>query len=134
MRTRTFVFALLTLCLAGSSGEAQRGSGQSSRPSSPGATTAVYPPTFFREDWKYDTSAANVNDEREPEHPIVQGDVANPNLEVHVYGDKGGTRTVLQPYNRDITYVMSLLCTSNCAIALRDRNNDVDLTGLAKWT
>jgi len=30
---------------------------------------------------------------------------------------------------------MSLLCTSNCAITLRDKNNDVDLTGLAtiRW-
>jgi len=71
----------------------------------------------------------------EPEHPIVPGDVANPNLEVRLYGDKAGTRTVLQPYNDNITYVMSLLCTSNCAITLRDKNNDVDLTGLAtiRW-
>jgi len=75
------------------------------------------------------------NNEREPEHTIVQGDVKNPNLEVRLYGDKAGTRTVLQPYNDDITYVMSLLCTSNWAITLRDRNNDVDLSGLAtiKW-
>jgi hypothetical protein len=89
---------------------------------------------FFREDWKFDKSVPNVNTEREPEHPIVQTDVANANLEVHLYGDKAGTRTVLQPYNKDITYVMSLLTTSNWAIALRDKNNDVDLTGLAMWT
>ena len=43
-------------------------------------------------------------------------------------------RTVTQPYNKDITYVMSLLTTSNWAITLRDKNNDVDLTGLAMWT
>ena len=86
----------------------------------------------------------------------------NPNLEVRVYGDAVGTRTVLQPENRDtrpgggegLVYVMSLLCGTNldrddlsgkvvlgpsthanCAITLRDRNNDVDLSGVAsvKW-
>jgi hypothetical protein len=132
------VLGLAGLWLAESEALAQRGGqggrGQGGRATSPGATTAVYPPVFFREDWKYDPTAANVNDEREPEHPIVQGDVANPNLEVHLFGDKAGTRTVLQPYNRNIVYVMSLLCTANCAITLRDKNNDVDMTGLAMWT
>ena len=101
----------------------------------PGHDGARYPPLFFREDWKFDSSAPNVNNAREPERPIVQGDVANSNLEVRLYGDKAGTRTVIQPYNADITYVMSLLCTSNCAITLRDKTNDVDLTGLAtiRW-
>jgi hypothetical protein len=100
-----------------------------------GAVTAHYPPVFFREDFTFDKTATNVNNEREPEHPIVQGDIATANLEVRLYGDKAGTRTVIQPYNDNITYVMSLLCTSNCAIALRDKNNDVDLTGLAtiRW-
>ena len=43
--------------------------------------------------------------------------------------------TVKQTNNNDITYLMTLLCTSNCAITLRDKNNDVDLTGLAtiRW-
>jgi hypothetical protein len=131
-----FVVGLAALCMIQSDGLAQgRGGGRGqAAQQSPGATTAVYPPLFFREDWKFDTSAPNVNTEREPEHPIVQGDVASPGLEVHLYGDEAGTRTVLQPYNKNITYVMSLLCTSNCAITLRDKNNDVDLTGLAMWT
>jgi hypothetical protein len=93
------------------------------------------PPLFFRENWKYDHTQPNVNREAEPEHPIVQGDVANPDLEVRVYGDKGGTRTVLQPENDNLTYVMSLLCEANCAITLRHKTNDVDLSGIAtiKW-
>ena len=129
----------LALCVSESNGLAQGRGGRGGRggqaaQQSPGATTAVYPPLFFREDWKFDKSVPNVNDEREPEHTIVQTDVANANLEVHVYGDKAGMRTVLQPYNKDITYVMSLLTTSNWAVALRDKNNDVDLTGLAMWT
>lgn len=134
-----FVLTVLSLCLAASDGLAQRGSGgrggaQGGRATSPGATTAVYPPLFFREDWTYDRNVPNVNDEREPEHPIAATDVANPNLEVRLYGDKAGTRTVIQPYNKDITYVMSLLTTSNWLVTLRDKNNDVDLTGLSMWT
>jgi hypothetical protein len=128
-----FVMGCVALCVSESHVLAQGRGGQAAQ-QSPGATTAVYPPLFFREDWKFDKSVPNVNTEREPEHPIVQTDVANENLEVHLYGDKAGTRTVLQPYNKDITYVMSLLTTSNWAIALRDKNNDVDLTGLAMWT
>jgi len=138
--TRVYALAVLTLCLAASAdaqrGEAQGGRGQGPRPGQlGGAVTAHYPPVFFREDWKFDSSVLNQNTPREPEHTIVQGDVKNPNLEVRVYGDKAGTRTVIQPYNEDITYVMSLLCTSNWAITLRDKTNDVDLTGLAiiKW-
>jgi hypothetical protein len=131
-----FVLALVGLCLAEQDGLAQRarGAAPSTREQSPGATTAVYPPSFFREDWKFDKSAPNVNDEREPEHVIVAGDAASLNLDVRVYGDKAGMRTVTQPYNKDITYVMSLLTTSNWALTLRDKNNDVDLTGLAMWT
>ena len=90
---------LLTLCLAASA-DAQRGEPQGGRGARPGqlggAVTAHYPPVFFREDWKYDSSVPNQNNEREPEHTIVQSDVKNPNLEVRLYGDKAGTRTVIQ--------------------------------------
>jgi hypothetical protein len=95
---------------------------------------AVYPPLFFREDWKLLPGLPNINTPQEPEHSVVPGDVANPNLEVRLYGDKSGLVTVSQPDN-DITYIMTLLCTSNCALTLRDKKNDVDLTGLAtiRW-
>lgn len=129
------VLGLMSLCLADSAA-GQRAQAPPGAPAPLGGrVTAHYPPLFFREDWKFDSRVPNVNTPREPEHPIVQGDVANPNLEVRLYGDKAGTRTVIQPYNDDITYVMSLLCTSNCAITLKDKNNDVDLTGLAtiRW-
>ncbi len=131
-----FVVGIAIVCVADAPGQAQGRGGRGGRGEqlSPGATTAVYPPLFLREDWTFDKTAPNVNDEREPEHPIGQGDVANANLEVRLYGDKAGTRTVLQPYNKDITYVMSLLTTANWAITLRDRINDVDLTGLSMWT
>ncbi len=96
---------------------------------------AQYPPVFFREDWRLADGLPNINTPQEPEHAVVQADVANANLELHLYGDKAGLTSVKQPYNKDITYVMTLLCSSNCAIALRDKNNDVDLSGLAtiRW-
>jgi hypothetical protein len=70
--------AVLTLCLTAAT-DAQRGEAQGGRGPRPGqlggAVTAHYPPVFFREDWKYDSSVANQNNAREPEHTIVQGDV-----------------------------------------------------------
>ena len=139
MCERRFVQAICALglsiiCLVGLNwlaGEPARAAAQQPQTS----LRIEYPPLFFREDWKLAGGLPNINTPQEPEHTVVQGDVANPNLEVHLYGDKIGPATVKQTYNDDITYVMTLLCTSNCAITLRDKNNDVDLTGLAtiRW-
>ena len=128
------VLGLLSLCLAGSNwlaAKPARVAGQQAQT----PQRLQYPPLFFREDWTLASGLPNTNTPQEPEHTIVQGDVANPNLEVRLYGDKVGPVAVKQTYNNDITYVMTLLCTSNCAITLRDKNNDVDLTGLAtiRW-
>ena len=130
---------LLSLCLAGSNWlaakPAQAAGQQSAAAQAPAAPRLQSPPLFFREDWTLASGLPNTNTPVEPEHAIVQGDVANRNLELHLYGDKAGPVAVKQLNNNDITYVMTLLCTANCAIALRDRNNDVDLTGLAtiRW-
>ena len=136
------VLGLLILCLAESRMASQERRGGGGGPATPPpprqqpqrALRVEYPPLFFREDWKMDPNAPNVNTPEEPEHQIVQGDVANPNLEVRLYGDKGGTRMANQIFNKQI-YAMTLLCESNCAITLRDKNNDVDLSGVAtiKW-
>jgi hypothetical protein len=123
--------------------QAQEGQGRRGGPGGPPpprqepprSTRIEFPSLFFREDWKIDPNAPNVNNAEEPEQPITQGNAANPNLEVHVYGDKAGTRISDQTYNNHLTYAMTLLCTSNCAITLRDKNNDVDLSGAAtiRW-
>ena len=124
-------------------GAGQQGQGRGGGPGGPPpprqepqrSTRIEFPPLFFREDWKIDPNAPNVNNAEEPEQPITQGNAANLNLEVHAYGDKAGTRISDQTYNNHLTYAMTLLCTSNCAIALRDKNNDVDLSGAAtiRW-
>ena len=128
------VLGLVSVCLAGSGGLAgwpvQAAGRQAQTPQ-----RLQHPPLFFREDWKLAGGLPNINTPQEPEHTVVQGDVANPNLEVHVYGDKVGPVAVKQLDNNDLTYVMTLLCTADCAITLRDKNNDVDLSGLAtiRW-
>src|SRR5579884_3504352 len=53
-----------------------------------------YPPLFFREDWALASGLPNANTPQEPEHGVVQTDLTNPNLEVHLWGDKVGPVTV----------------------------------------
>src|SRR5580704_8449096 len=107
-----FVLVFFGLCFAGSSwlagqatpaagqrtGQPARGEGRPAQGPPPAgkqpqrSLRIEYPPLFFREDWKLDPNAPNLNQPDEPENVIGQGGVANPNLEVHVYGDKAGTR------------------------------------------
>jgi hypothetical protein len=83
------------------------------------------PPLFFREEWK--------RMPKDEEHSLTQTDLVNQNLEVTIYGDKEGILEV--QHSRPVgepTMAWTGLCKSNCALALRDKNNYVDLTGFAK--
>ena len=126
---------LLSLCLAGSSWLAGDLRGlQDHRRRRTGSASAQYPPLFFREDWKLAGGLGNINTPQEPEHVLFQGDVANPIWKCACTA----TRPALSPSGSpttSLTYVMTLLCMSNCAVTLRDKNNDVDLSGLAtiRW-
>jgi len=89
----------------------------------------VHPPLFFNEEWK---AAPN-----QKETTITQDAVASPNLELKLYGDPKGillSGATGKPDNPLRTW--SGTCEGPCAVALRDKNNYVDLTGLAKirWT
>jgi len=105
--------------------------GQGAAPPAKAPQKVQRPPLFFREDWKLDPSVPNPTPELE--HVVGQGkDLSNPNLELKLYGDKNGPVVVFQA-NDDITFVMTLLCTSSCAVGLHDKTNNVDLSGpLAK--
>jgi hypothetical protein len=85
------------------------------------------PPLFFREDWQ-ETKGVPV------EHPETQAAVATPSLEIKLYGPSG--KEIVEnglPGNIDNPpHLWTGLCTSTCAAALKDKNNYVDLTGLAK--
>lgn len=86
-----------SLCLAGSNwlaSEPARAAGQQT----PTSLRIQYPPLFFREDWKLASDVPNINNAQEPEHTVGQGDVGNPNLEVHLYGDKVGPRIPTLPF------------------------------------
>lgn len=82
------------------------------------------PPLFFREDWKEIAAAT----------PVTQEHVANPKLLVATYGPgKDGVRKSHHETPKDDPYYIWLgSCPANCAIALRDKDAFVDLTGLAK--
>jgi hypothetical protein len=82
------------------------------------------PPLFFREDWKEIAAAT----------PVTQEHVANPKLQVVLYGPgKDGIRKSHHDTPKDDPYYIWLgSCPANCAIALRDKDAFVDLTGLAK--
>src|SRR5947207_8373127 len=83
-----------------------------------------HPPLFFSEKWK--------QTEKE-EHPIRQENVSNANLELKLYGSADGGMQLTgngEPENPNRIFMGT--CSTPCAAALRDKNNYVDLTGLAK--
>ncbi len=83
------------------------------------------PALFFREEWK--------RMPKDEEHVLTQADLVNQDVEVKIYGDPTGILEVqhARPVGEP-TMAWTGLCKSNCALALRDKNNYVDLTGFAK--
>jgi hypothetical protein len=90
------------------------------------------PPLFFKETWQL----------MGPPHAIAPGEVAvtNPNLELKMYGPSA---TAADPNKRiwisgppGPANIWTGMCTTPFAATLRDKNNYVDLTGMAKvrWT
>jgi hypothetical protein len=84
-------------------------------------------PLFFREEWKSPTSA--------PENiPVTQAAIASPNLELRLYGASAKNLNIVReglPPN-DPLHVWTGVCESACGVTFREKNNYVDLTGLAK--
>ena len=102
-----------------------RGGGRGSGVPSP-------PPLFLKETWRL----------MSPPHAIAPGEVVvtNPNLEFRMYGPSA---TASDPDKRiwisgppGPVNIWTGMCTTPFAATLRDKNNYVDLTGLAKvrWT
>ena len=90
----------------------------------PGERTGKRVPLFFRETWK--TAAS--------EHGITQDQVTSPSLELKLYGPSASELQAVgnadDPSNPP--HVWTGLCTTPAALALRDKENYVDLTGLAR--
>src|SRR5260221_8070342 len=88
------------------------------------------PGLFFREEWG--------QTEKGGEHPTGPESVTNPNLELKLYGPTGKEvlLTGAKTDDNNPIHLWTGMCTSPCAVALRDKANMADLTGLARirWT
>lgn len=121
---------LIILCLA-SGAFAQQPAGQNGPGRAAPAPDAAFgrllgnhPPLFFSEIWK--------QTEKE-EHPLGQENVSNPNLTLTFYGSaKGGMQLTGDGSEENPSRIFMGTCFTPCAATLRDKNNYVDLTGLAK--
>lgn len=85
------------------------------------------PPLFLKETFKETPKGTS-------ETPMVADFLTNPNLELKLYGPGGKDIQIVHhgsPMDEP-SYIWTGLCSAPCALALRDKNNDVDLTGLAK--
>jgi hypothetical protein len=90
----------------------------------PGERTGARAPLFFREAWRTVKG----------EHGATQDQVSSANLELKLYGPSANDVQALgnadDPSNPP--HVWTGLCMSPVAVALRDKENYVDLTGLAR--
>jgi hypothetical protein len=90
-------------------------------------TRVTRPPLFLKEEWKQ-TAAGG-------EHPVVPAEaLSNPNLELKLYGATSREIQLTgsaQDENNPI-HLWTGTCTTPCAVALREKNNYADLTGLAR--
>ena len=91
------------------------------------ALRVTRPPLFLREEWKQ-TEAGG-------EHPVVPSEaLSNPNLELKLYGPTGKEilMTGSAKDENNPIHLWTGLCTTPCAVALRDLRNYADLTGLSR--
>jgi hypothetical protein len=89
----------------------------------PAGGRATRPPLFLKEEWKQ--NAAN------DEHPVSADSIGNPSLELKLYG-KEILLTGRAGDENNPTHVWTGTCSTPCAVALRDKTNFADLSGLAR--
>jgi len=86
-------------------------------------------PLFFKEEWK--------NEAGEYEPKITQVHVANPNLEIKLYGPTAKEILIAGAANNESNPIhpWTGMCTTPCGVGLRHKTQYVDLTGLSriKW-
>ena len=144
MSYRKFLLLILGCCVYAGSGQAaiaQRGGGAPVAAQA-GLMEDRRPPLFLRETFPM---------EKMDEIYLSQANIGSPNVELKIYGQTlaqwvgqthdearekgthGGIEIVWRPAPLDDpTYLFWGPCFTPCAVALRDRNNYVDLTDLAK--
>jgi hypothetical protein len=92
----------------------------------PAGGPARRPGVFLKEEW-----AQNAKGD---EHPVTQESIANSNLELKLYGANAKEIAITGKAGDENNpiHVWTGLCTSPCAVALRDKANMADLSGLAR--
>jgi hypothetical protein len=130
-RTTLFTFVAVGLLATDATMQAQqpaggRGAGAPTGRAGGAGRGAGRPQLFFKEEWKQ----TPANDE----HPISQESVGNPNLELKLYGPTGKEILLTGRAGDESNPIhpWTGMCTTPCGLALRDRTNFADLTGLAR--
>jgi hypothetical protein len=109
------------VALAAQQAPAGRGGGAAAEAS------AGRPPLLYKEEWKQPPYTGTLNDDN---RRVTQEAIAHPRLELKIYGSDARQIGVYNHENRfDLWTGMA---TSPVAIMLRDTENFVDLTGLAR--
>jgi hypothetical protein len=119
---------LITAALFASVLSSAAGAQEPARGGRGAAPRLMRPPLFFREAWKQ-TAAGG-------EHPVdPAAALSNPNLELKLYGREILLTGSAEDENNPI-HLWTGTCATPCAVALRDKNNYGDLSGLARirWT
>ncbi|PWT85730.1 MAG: hypothetical protein C5B57_02430 [Blastocatellia bacterium] len=125
-------FVTLALQPALKGAAAPSGAGQSAQTAAaaPRPTAPRRPGLFFKEEWK--------QNEKGDEHPVTQQSIANPDLELKLYGAtaKDVQLTGKPDDENNPVHVWTGLCTTPCAVAFRHKTSMADLSGLARirWT
>jgi len=126
MRSHAALILIAALCAWIPSSAAAQEPGRGGRGTAP--PRVMRPPLFFREEWKQTPAGG--------EHPVDPAiALSNPNLELKLYGKEILLTGSAQDENNPI-HLWTGTCATPCAVALRDKNNFGDLTGLARvrWT
>jgi hypothetical protein len=99
-------------------------------PSKPAPARPARPPLFFTEEWKQPSTPAIDHGA----WPVSADDVSNPNLKLQFYGIASKDLMLSGTHENDLNplNLWNGMCASPIAATLRDKNNYVDLTGLAR--
>ena len=119
----------IACCLMGQEPGAGRGRGGPSGAALRDLPATPPPPLFFREEWKEGA--------KKGEAAATQDNVSNANLELKLYGPSASEfqATGIPGNKGNPLHLWTGLCPSPAGATLRDKNNYVDLTGIAsvKW-
>lgn len=126
-RSSSLALIAMVIGLAGATSPAfSQASAEGSRPAvAAGPPKLTRPALFFKEEWKQTPQGG--------EHAVTPESVGNPNLELKLYVPSGEIElTGSAGDENNPTHVWTGLCTSPCAVALREKTNFADLTGLGR--